>query len=351
MSKTPETEPLTAEQLVYYSRESKIGENYADRTNRLVPFRYANIQALLARFFLTAHYEYGIPNWREQCIGISSRVYQGGIGGTTGSGAHYHMPMFDYDGKNIRTRIREDVENLQEKWNLGDAWVYQTRRGYHVYFFTDTVDAKTYGEMLNGARCCKGFKAAAQRSNGSVLRVSAKYTEFDIEFLYMLQATKRHTRRPLPKAHVVQRLIRMGQESGTHFASLFPQWARYREDKTEWRPGTKKGRRKKRGEAQVIEIDVQGQQPKKGNAPIKGKRIRKLKANPTPAPAPEKTILAENQIADEANVEAFHAKDKLNFKYYCDLGQAATNQTAAGNAKPAWPSDTSWVITGTNNNK
>jgi hypothetical protein len=55
-------------------------------------------------------------------------------------------------------------------------------------------------------------------------------------------------KRPLKKAHVIQELISLGQQCGTHLASLYPQWGRFREDVKEWRsppkPKTRKVRRK-----------------------------------------------------------------------------------------------------------
>ena len=53
------------------------------------------------------------------------------------------------------------------------------------------------------------------------------------------------------KAHLVQELIRMGQECGTHFASLFPQWAYFQEDPSEWKQGPPKRGRKARNIKEV----------------------------------------------------------------------------------------------------
>jgi hypothetical protein len=144
--------------------------------------------------------------------------------------------MFDYDGKNVKTHIKQKVKLLQEKYGLGDAWVYNTKRGYHVYFFTDQVEQPIYFEMLKDSECCKGFRKATERNGYGTLRVSAKFTKFDIELEYILRSEKRYPKRMIRKAHVVQELIRLGQECGTHLASLFPQWARFQEDESEWRP-------------------------------------------------------------------------------------------------------------------
>jgi hypothetical protein len=237
------------EHLVYYPRNRAIGDYGLDGMIMLDPIPYWNVRDFLARFFITANYRYGpIPNWRQQCVGITSLDYNG----PGGKYEAYHMPMLDYDGKNVKKIIRKDVKLLQKEYGLGDAWVYKTRRGYHVYFLTDLVSRDDYWEILNSTQCCKGFKKAAQSKGYAVLRVSAKYTEFDISFEYILRSRDRSTRRVAAKGHLIQALLRMGSECGTHLASVFPDQAFYEEDDKEWRPPTKK----------------------------KGKRIRKVKKIP-----------------------------------------------------------------------
>ena len=104
-------------------------------------------------------------------------------------------------------------------------------------------------QMLKEANCCQGFKERSMGNQFSILRVSAKYTRFDIELEYILKSKNTSVlKRPLKKAHVIQELISLGQQCGTHLASLYPQWARFREDAKEWRappkPKTRRVRRK-----------------------------------------------------------------------------------------------------------
>jgi hypothetical protein len=160
------------------------------------------------------------------------------------------MPIFDYDGKNVKTQIRKDVKALQKEHGLGDAWVYETRRGFHVYFLTDMVDRDTYWVMLEKAQCCKGFKRSARHRGYAILRVSAKYTDFDIKLLYVLAAKDGKLRRLSRKAHTIQALIGLGQECGTHFASMFPEWAHFKQDPKEWKGSPKKTTAKRIKKAQ-----------------------------------------------------------------------------------------------------
>jgi hypothetical protein len=225
----------SAEMLVHYPRTAKQGEEYEDHTVNPGWLNFHNVKDLLARFFVTIHANYGkVRNWRDLCIGITSIDHEGG-----------QMPMFDYDGKNIKTRVKKDIKKIQKEFGLGDAAIYETRRGLHVYFFSDLVDLETYKAILDSVECCKGFKTSFEKNGYAVLRVSAKYTEFDILPYKVIVSPNRGRTRPGRKAALVQELLRLGQECGTHFASMYPQWAHYGEDKTPWKTAGKKrpGRR------------------------------------------------------------------------------------------------------------
>lgn len=229
-----------AENLVFYPRHMG-PEGYEECNQGPGPLSFQNTQTLLARFFISSYIDYRVRNWRDFCIGITNYAFNSQGGQTM------YMPMFDYDGKNIKKKIRADVKRLQEDFKLGDAWVYHTRRGFHVYFFTDLVEWPDFQNMLNHISCCEGFKRSSLRNGWATLRVSAKYTKFDIGFEYILKAAKpERVKRILQKGYVVQELLNLGQECGTHFASLFPQWAHFTEDYGEWRPSTAKKDSKKR---------------------------------------------------------------------------------------------------------
>ena len=232
---------VSMEYLVYYSRKNKdYSQNETSQT--LGALEFVNVKELLARFFVGVYFRSErVGNWRSKCVGISSMIEAPNNFGN-------HMPMFDYDG-NVKKKIRKDVADFQDKYGLGDAWVYRTKKGFHVYFFCDQVAHEIYMQMLKEASCCQGFKERSMGNQFSILRVSAKYTRFDIELEYILKSKNTSVlKRPLKKAHVIQELISLGQQCGTHLASLYPQWARFREDAKEWRappkPKTRRVRRK-----------------------------------------------------------------------------------------------------------
>jgi len=248
----PEAEslPLSSELLVFYKRNRAPG-NYEETHRHQGELRYQNFQDLLARFFITVHYNSGvIPNWREWCIGISSIIFPDrkafAFANKTGSRTpeSMHMPMLDYDGKNIKSILRKDVQLLQERWNLGPATIFQTKKGFHVYFMTDAVSWDSYRDMLESVKCCKGFRRCAEKSGYAVLRVSAKYTAFDIKLDSVLppEKTKTLPARKLRKAHIIEAILGAGQHCGTHIASLCPEWAHYREDESPWKPPSKSGK-------------------------------------------------------------------------------------------------------------
>ncbi len=219
------------EMLVWYPRKL-VGDGYSDNTQIVSDLCHYNVQDLLARFFVQCHAQWGkIPNWRENIIGCTSYYFNTSV--------LCHMPMFDYDGKNVKKVLRKDVKLLQETNGLGDAWVYETRRGFHVYFFCDSVTRNEYYAMLDATECCKGFRRMAKHKGFAVLRVSAKYTDFDIKPLYVLPAKDGKLRRMTRKAHTIRALLDLGGQCGTHFASMFPQWAYFQEDRKEWKPAVK----------------------------------------------------------------------------------------------------------------
>jgi hypothetical protein len=238
--KADETRPWahvrSAEMLVHYPRTAKRGEAYEDNTVNPGWLNFHNVKDLLARFFVTVHSQHGkVRNWRDLCIGITSLDNEG----------DGHLPMFDYDGSNIKTRVKKDVKQLQKQFGLGDATIFETRKGLHVYFFSNLVEWGQYQEMMDSVGICKGFKQASERNGYAVLRVSAKYTEFDILPYKVIISPYRGENRPGRKAALIRELLRLGQECGTHLASLYPQWCMYREDMEPWKVAAKRkpGRR------------------------------------------------------------------------------------------------------------
>src|SRR5574338_88965 len=301
------------ENLVLYPRRQNVGEGYADQTMDTGFLAYTNVRDLLANFFLTTHFNvYKVANWRDMCIGISSGYFFD----PREMREPMSMPMFDYDGRHARATLKKDVTLLQEKYGAGPATIYKTKRGCHVYFFCDSFSRTDIQHMLEDVNCCEGFKRSTRRRGYSVLRVSAKYTDFDIEFDSVIPDPRGKLKRKTAKAHVVEYLLGLGKECGTHFASLFPQWAHYQEDQKPWK------------------------QPRKRDPHEKGKLIRKVAKIPdlnVKPPAGEPMAVDFEQMEKQILADQVMANKKLQFaQMYNGAGQQLANN---------WISTTSSTVT------
>ena len=98
--------------------------------------------------------------------------------------------------------------------------------------------------MFDYISCCKGFKEATRRNKHGTLRVSAKYTDFDINPYKIVVSPNKTGARPGKKAALVKAFIQLGQECGTHFTSLYPQWGVFKEDEQPWKHSKTKGKNK-----------------------------------------------------------------------------------------------------------
>ena len=199
---------------------------------------FTNVRELLAKFFLTVHYLNGpVSNWRAWDIGITSYVQRMHPYGQDPRWSNKHMPLLEYDARRTLKTVRADIASAQAKYILGPAWIYKTRRNYQVYFASDFQGFKEYLEMVLQAQCSETFKGAVAANQIGALRVSAEYTDFDITLQEVVAGP--NTARP-PRKHwlglIAEELIGLGTSCGTHFASLYPQWARYQEDREPWNP-------------------------------------------------------------------------------------------------------------------
>lgn len=305
----------SSENLVFYPRRQEAGEGYSDRTMDPGFLHYTNVRDLLAQFFLQSHFHLTkVPNWREMCVGISS-MYPYDHGDRARLGTVTVMPMYDYDGRHARSTLKKDVTLLQEKYGFGPAWIYKTKRGCHVYFFCDVVPQRDAIRLLEEVNCCEGFKRATNNRGHSVLRLSAKYTEFDIEFDSIIPGPSGRLKRKTSKALVIEHLLGLGKACGTHFASMFPQWAHFQEDPKPWKP------------------------PRKRDPHERGKLVRKVME--IKVPPPPKSLLEEIQIPPQdpgdlqqaMAAEQVLANKKLKFaQMYGDVQQQAATWTTTTTA-------------------
>jgi hypothetical protein len=111
-----------------------------------------------------------------------------GINSTVGVDAH--IVMLDYDEKNIEKIIHSVIE-LQEFWNLSDAFIYQTRNGHHVMFWYDIVPYGRLKMIIEFAKYVDPmYKLISKFYNHKTLRVAGKYSERDIFFLDKIEGDR-----------------------------------------------------------------------------------------------------------------------------------------------------------------
>ena len=88
---------------------------------------------------------------------------------------HRYIPFFDYDDIQDKNLLYEEIRSLQEAYNLGNAYLFKTGKGYHV-IMTDLLDYDEWKEIISASSCDSSYKSVPQ-TNGQkawVLRISEK---------------------------------------------------------------------------------------------------------------------------------------------------------------------------------
>jgi len=99
---------------------------------------------------------------------------------------HRYVIFLDYDIEE-KTIVYEDVSGLQEHYQLGNAYIFKTAKGYHVIF----IDVVGYGELceiLDASTCDEHYKYVSRKNNNRtwVLRITDKKKGNKVEFLEIL---------------------------------------------------------------------------------------------------------------------------------------------------------------------
>jgi hypothetical protein len=245
---------------------------------------FSNLQEMLANLFLQAHYrKLKGANWRGFTLAVGSsmpvNIYS------------KHMPIMGYAGRNVRKTIKQDVGKLQAEFGLGPA------------------------RVMAASTCSPGFKDAFDRLSFGLMRVSAQYTSFDILRRDYLLPSDTTPRRPHILGLAVEHMLDLGDQCGTHLASLFPQWCKFIEDDTPWRPN-KVSRRN--WEAAAGAVPPPGLKPRPGGCAVPGCKCQK---QDEPAAEPMEVTQGKPEKIVKPN-----------------LFQTFTNTTAAKwEFNPTWP--------------
>ena len=113
-----------------------------------------------------------------------------GINSTVDLTKDLHIIMLDYDVKD-KELVIESVMELQDFWHLSDAWIYQTKNGFHVYFFHDIVPYGRLKLIIEYARYVDPmYKYISRYYDHKTVRAAGKYKEKDIIFLEILKGKR-----------------------------------------------------------------------------------------------------------------------------------------------------------------
>lgn len=108
-----------------------------------------------------------------------------------------HIIMLDYDIPDIE-KVVQSVRELQEFWKLGDAEVFKTRNGHHVFFWYDHVPYERLKQIIDFARYVDPmYKYISKYYDHKTIRVAGKYKEKDIVFARKVESffAQSHTKR------------------------------------------------------------------------------------------------------------------------------------------------------------
>lgn len=99
---------------------------------------------------------------------------------------HRYCLFLDYD-YDCKETVYEDLSGLQEHYNLGNAYVFKTKNGFHAIF----IDLMTYSELceiLDASSCDNHYKYVSRKNNNRtwVLRITDKKNGNKVEFSEIL---------------------------------------------------------------------------------------------------------------------------------------------------------------------
>lgn len=105
-----------------------------------------------------------------------------------------HIVMLDYDIKD-QDVVTASVMELQEFWNLSDAYVFATKNGHHVFFWYDNHTPYDRLRMIiEYARDVDPlYKQISRIYRHKTLRVAGKHAKPDIRFVGIISGPREPT--------------------------------------------------------------------------------------------------------------------------------------------------------------
>lgn len=121
--------------------------------------------------------------WQHRSDEVALQWLAVGINSSTDITQDCHIVMLDYDIKEL-DRVVASIEELQGFWNLADAHVFRTMKGFHVFFWYDQVPYGRLRQIVDYARDVDPlYKLISRYYDHKTVRVSGKYSVRDIAFV------------------------------------------------------------------------------------------------------------------------------------------------------------------------
>jgi hypothetical protein len=93
-----------------------------------------------------------------------------------------HIPMLDYDNKNLQ-EVLTDLHKLTFKYKLSTCYIYGTKKGFHAIFPFDIRSWDAVKSIVWDSKVDWRFKSFGDQYKRNFLRVAGKYKKQDIEFI------------------------------------------------------------------------------------------------------------------------------------------------------------------------
>jgi hypothetical protein len=101
-----------------------------------------------------------------------------------------HILMLDYDTDDFK-KVRESVCELIDFWNLSDAYIFSTKKGFHVFFYFDIMPYARSRMIINYAKYVDPlYKHISRFYNHKTLRAAGKYKDHDIRFKKVIKGKR-----------------------------------------------------------------------------------------------------------------------------------------------------------------
>lgn len=111
---------------------------------------------------------------------IKQRTYAIGI--TSKIGEDRHIVILDYDTLNLQF-VLYDLKELCDFFNLSEYEIYETKKGFHVFFWYEDIPYSRLKMIINFSRCDESFKYISRFYEWKTVRCSGKYKIKDIHYI------------------------------------------------------------------------------------------------------------------------------------------------------------------------